>query len=120
MKMLRIAKGVTKLDKLRSEDIRKSMEIKESIAEKVEERQLKWFGHVKRRETDENYIVAEVLNLNTAGSPPRRRGRPKNSWYRQMQSKLNTLNIRDEIVNDRGRYRLRVHTRRLNERQPQV
>lgn len=121
MKMLRLARGVTKLDRIRSEKIRESMGVMESIADKLEERQLKWYGHVKRRENDENYIVTQAARLNDDYVPPRSRGRPRNNWRRQMETKLTNYNIREDVVNDRGRYRLRIHTRKQQEqRQPQA
>lgn len=46
MKMLRIDSGVTFLDKIPSQRIRASLGIKETISEKIEERQLKWYGLV--------------------------------------------------------------------------
>lgn len=118
MKMLRISKGVSKLDKLRSEDIRQSMGIQEPIADKLEEYQLKWYGHVKRRETDSDYIVTQAINLNSHYVPPPQRGRKRNCWQRQMEKKLHNYNIREDVINDRGRYRLRVHTRK-QQGQPQ-
>lgn len=121
MKMLRLAKGVTKLDKIRSEKIRDELGITESIADKLEERQLKWYGHVKRRQDDDDYIVTHASKLSEDYLPPRTRGRPRNNWKRQMETKLSNFNIREEVINDRGRYRLRIHTRKQQEqRQPQA
>ena len=41
--------GVTKLDKIRNERIRGTTKVGE-ITKKVQERRLKWHGHVMRRE----------------------------------------------------------------------
>lgn len=120
MKMLRLSRGVSKIDRIRSDDIRESMGLKEPIANKVEEHQLKWFRHVKRREDDEDYIVTKAININPSQTPPQpSRGRKKNTWMNQMTNKLHNYNIREEIMNDRGRYRLRIHTRH-QESQPQA
>lgn len=118
MKMLRISRGVSKLDKISSDKIRQSMGIQEPIYEKLEEYQLKWYGHVKRREQDDNYVVTQATKINSTYVPPPQRGRKKNSWQKQMETKLHNYNIREDVVNDRGRYRLRVHTR-SNQSQPQ-
>ena len=48
MRMLRCMCGVTKLDEIRNERI-KTTKVGE-IARKVQERRLKWYGHVMRRE----------------------------------------------------------------------
>ena len=47
MKYLRRIYGVTRLDKIKSTQIREDLEIK-SVEEYIEERQLGWWGHVQR------------------------------------------------------------------------
>ena len=49
MRMLRWMCGVMKLDKIRNERIRGTTKVGE-ITKKVQERRLKWYGHVMRRE----------------------------------------------------------------------
>ncbi len=49
MRMLQWMCGVTKLDKIRNEIIRGTPKVGE-ITKKVQERRLKWYGHVMRRE----------------------------------------------------------------------
>ena len=53
MRMLRWMCGVTKLDKIRNDRIRGTTKVGE-ITKKVQERRLKWYGHVMRREGDGN------------------------------------------------------------------
>ena len=54
MKMLLWVCGVTKLDKVRNERIRWSTKVGEIVKKVLQERKLKWYGHVVRRE--EHYI----------------------------------------------------------------
>ena len=49
MKMLRWMCGVTWLDKIRKEKIRRSTEVGE-ISKKVQERRIRWHGHLMRRD----------------------------------------------------------------------
>ena len=49
MRMLRWMSGVTKLDRIRDETIRGTTKVGE-ISKKVQERRLKWYGHVLRRQ----------------------------------------------------------------------
>ena len=48
MRMLQWMCGVTKLDKIRNERIRGTTKVGE-ITKKVQERRLRWYGHVLRR-----------------------------------------------------------------------
>nr|CAH7719235.1 unnamed protein product [Callosobruchus chinensis] len=45
MKYLRGVKGVTRREKIRNEVIRSELGVK-SVLQKIEENQLKWFGHL--------------------------------------------------------------------------
>nr|CAH7719228.1 unnamed protein product [Callosobruchus chinensis] len=47
MKYLRGVKGVTRRDKIRNEVIRSELGVK-PVLQKIEENQLKWFGHLVR------------------------------------------------------------------------
>ena len=64
--------GVTKLDKIRNERIRGTTKVGE-ITPKVQERRLKWYGHVVRRE--EHYVGMRAMVMKVQGR--RKRGRPK-------------------------------------------
>ena len=72
MRMLRWMCGVMKLDKVRNERIRGTTKVGE-IAMKVQERMLKWYAHVMRRE--EHYVGRRVMEMKVQGR--RKRGRPK-------------------------------------------
>ena len=58
MRMLQWMCGVTKLDKIRNERIRGATIVGE-ITKKVQERRLKWYGHVMRREG--HYVGRRVM-----------------------------------------------------------
>ena len=49
MRMLRWARGKTRLDHIRNEDIRKEAHVK-PVEKFLENKRLKWFGHCLRRE----------------------------------------------------------------------
>ena len=77
MRMLRWMCGVTKLDKIRNERIRGTTKVVE-ITKKVQERRLKWYGHVMRRE--EHYVGRRAIVLVMKVQGRRKRGRPKRRW----------------------------------------
>ena len=68
MKMLRFSLGKTRMDKIRNEDIRKTMGVDELGGKLRETRRV---GHVVRRE--EGYVVKRMWKFVVG----RRRGRPK-------------------------------------------
>ena len=72
MRMLRWARGKTRLDHIRNEDIRKEAHVK-PVETFLENKRLKWFGHCLRREP--NHICAKSLRLEVSGR--RSRGRPR-------------------------------------------
>ena len=72
MRMLRWMCEVTKLDKIRNERIRRTTKVGE-ITKKVQERRLKWYGHVMRRE--KHYVGRRAMVMKVQGR--RNRGRPK-------------------------------------------
>ena len=69
MKMLRWMCGVTRLDKIRNEKIRGSPKVGE-ISKKVQERRMRWYGHVMRR--DEEYVGKRVMGIEVQGRPKKR------------------------------------------------
>lgn len=46
MSLLRAVDGVSRTDRMRSDKIENRLNIKKSIAHRIEERQMSWFGHL--------------------------------------------------------------------------
>ena len=80
MRMLRWARGKTRLDHIRNEDIRKEAHVK-PVETFLQNKRLKWFGHCLKRER--NHICAKSLRLEVSGR--RSRGRPKKRWRDNIQ-----------------------------------
>jgi len=76
MRMICRMCGYTRLDKLRNETIRKSVEAA-PIEDKWMESRLRWFGHVRRRNVDALVRRCESISLPDG---KRSRGRSKKSW----------------------------------------
>ena len=64
MRMLRWVCRVTKLDNIRNERIRGTTKVGK-ITKKVQERRLKWYGHVMRRE--EQYVGGRAMVMKVQG-----------------------------------------------------
>ena len=75
MEVLRLIKGVTRMDRIRNVDIRNELEI-EDILNLIERGQLRWFGHVKRMENAR--YPRKVLEWQPDGTRPA--GRLKKRW----------------------------------------
>ena len=97
MKMLRWMCGVTRLDKIRNEKIRGTTKVGE-ISKKVQERRMRWYGHVMRR--DEEYVGKRVMGIEVQGS--RNRGRPKKRWADSVKDDLREKGLSGEELYDRA------------------
>ena len=75
MRMLRWARGKTRLDHVRNVDIWKEAHMY-PMAELFREKRLRWFGHVQRRDKDD--ATRKILQMTVDGKI--NRGRPKLRW----------------------------------------
>ena len=69
MKMLRIAMGVTRKDKIRNKYIRGIVKI-EWLRMKMKEGRLKWYGHVVRK--DQKYVGRKMMEMELLGKRKKR------------------------------------------------
>ncbi|EPB69985.1 hypothetical protein ANCCEY_10930 [Ancylostoma ceylanicum] len=82
MRMLRWCCGLTRLDEVPNEEVRRRMQTA-PIQEKVRSQRLRWYGHLLRR--NQKHPARQVLSVEIAGKRPR--GDPKKRWedaYRQL------------------------------------
>ena len=91
---------VTKLDKIRNERIRGTTKVGE-ITKKVQERRLKWYGHVMRRE--EHYVGRRAMVMKVQGR--RKRGRPKRRWLDKVKDEIKEKGLSADDVYDRATWR---------------
>ena len=93
MRMLRWARGKTRLDHIRYEDIRKEAHVK-PVATFLEKKILKWVGHCLRRER--NHICAKSLTLEVSGR--RNRGRPKKRWRDNVKGDMKKYQLTEDMA----------------------
>ena len=77
------------------------------IQDKIKEGRLRWFGHVKRRETTAPVRVVETLTVEGR----RGRGRPKLTWDEQIRHDLLELHLSEDMVQDRTSWRRRIRVK---------
>ena len=100
MRMLRWMCGVTRLDKNRNERIRWTTKVG-GITKKVQERRLKWYGHVMRRE--ENYVGRRAMVMKVQET--REIGRPKRRWLDKVKDDITEKGLSADDVYDRATWR---------------
>jgi len=76
MNCLRKIKGVTRRDRLRNVDVRRDLNMKVDIVQRIQTRRLRYFGHVTRMKGDRLPTIALSGQVHGA----RKRGRPKKRW----------------------------------------
>jgi hypothetical protein len=76
--------GVSIMDRVRNEDVRRRCGSRVSIGERMYRNVLKWYGHVERMEKER--IVKRVYSAKVEGS--RARGRPKIKWKDSVKASV--------------------------------
>ena len=102
--MIRAMCGVKLLDRRNSEELMDMLGIKESLDRMAKASSVRWYGHVLRKE-DENVIV-KALKFEVSGN----RGRPKQSWKKQVENEMKKNRLGKEDACDRAKWRGIVKT----------
>lgn len=97
MRVLRLIRGVTLRERMRSERIREDLGMI-SIIDKVERERLRWFGHVKRME--EGSKLREILDWKPEGRRPV--GRPRKRWLEGVREAVERRGATLEYVEEQG------------------
>ncbi|XP_063549106.1 uncharacterized protein LOC134756207 [Cydia strobilella] len=100
MRMLRWARGVTLMDRVRNNHIRGTFKVA-PIAEKMCESRLRWFGHVMRR--DDHHMTKRALN--DIPESRRGRGRPPTTWMSTVSKDLRTIGASPDMTQNREEWR---------------
>ena len=107
MKCLRSLVGVSRMDRVRNEDVHRRAGIERELASRADQRVLRWFGHVERM--DEYRMARRVLMAEVNGG--RVRGRPRLGWMddvkvalgkEECQWRCSTMRKRSERVESPG------------------
>ena len=108
MRCLRSMVGVSRLDRLRNEEVRRRAGVERKMSEKVDQRVLGWYGHMVRMR--EERLTKRVWKAEASGA--RLRGRPEKRW---MDGVVRALGVRGlsleqgrESASDRREWRVIV------------
>ena len=109
-KCLRSLVGVSRMNRVKNEEVRRRAGIERELASGADQRVLRWFGHVERME-DENRMARRVLMAEISGG--RVRGRPRLGWTDGAKVALGnrgmTVEAARQCSKDRTDWRALVH-----------
>ena len=103
---IRAMYGVKLLDRKNSDELMDMLGIKESLDRMTKASSMQWYGHVLRKK-DENVIV-KALKFEVSGSTGR--GRPKQTWKKQLENEMKKNGLMKEDACDRTKWRGVVKT----------
>jgi hypothetical protein len=87
-------------EKVRNVTIREIKEVGKNILEVIDEKRLRWFGHIKIM--PRNRLLLKVLEWEPEGT--RRRGRAKERWLDGVRRSMANHGLREEDTRDRDRW----------------
>ena len=97
------------MDRVRNEEVRKRAGIERDLASRVDQRVLRWFGHVEGM--DEYRMARRLLMAELSGG--RVRGRPRLGWMDGVKAALGnrgmTVEAARQYAKDRKEWRALVH-----------
>ena len=109
MKCLRSLVAVSRMDRVRNEEVRSRAGIEMKLANRADQRVLRWFRHVERM--DDYRMARRVLMAEVSGG--RVRGRPTLGWMDGVKVALGnrgmTAEAARQCAKDRKEWRALVH-----------
>ena len=99
MKCLRHLVGVSGMDRVRNEEVRRKAEIEMQLASIADQRVLRWFGHVERM--DDYRMVRRMLMTEVSGA--RVPGRPRLGWMDGVKVALGNRGMTVEAARKTGK-----------------
>lgn len=82
---------IIRTDRIPNEEIRNRMGIQKDAVSRIEEKQLSWYGHVRR--SSDNGWIKKITEWSPMGR--RKRGRPKRSWRDDVDEAMEKRGLKD-------------------------
>lgn len=108
MDALRRSARISRMDRVRNEDIRRRVGLEDTIIKDFEQKQLTWYGHVQRMA---DYRLPKQA-MNWIPYHKKKRGRPKITWKEGIRKAMSLRNMQDGQWEDRRQWRLDIGQRR--------
>ena len=113
MRMMRHIHNIRWEDHVTNDSIREMAKL-EAISVSMRIRRLQWFGHVRRRDREED--IRMVVEMRVQGR--RKRGRPKKRWYDTVQDDMRRWGLEGEDTENRDRLHALIELGALQDRYP--
>ena len=84
--------GVKLVDRKNNEESMEMLGLKEASDKKAKANGVRWYAHVVRRDSDD--VLKRVLMLEISGQ--RKRGRPKQTWKKQVEENVKRIGLEVE------------------------
>lgn len=108
MDAIRRAARISRMERIRNEEMKEIMGIESSIIQDVERKQLIWYGHVERME--EKRLSKKAMKWIPPGR--KKRGRPKRNWMKGIRKAMSVRDLRNGEWDNRGKCKLGIGQRR--------
>lgn len=108
MDALRRAARISRRDRIRNEEVKRRMGIEGTIIQDIEQKQLVWYGHIKRM--NNNRLPKRIMDW--FPNRKRKRGRPRKSWSEGIRKAMSVRNLNEEDCEDRRGWKLGIGQRR--------
>ena len=95
---------ISRLQNRKNEDIRRIMNMEESVNERIENQQLQWYGHVRRM--DEKRWPNILLQWSPAGR--RKWGQPRTPWRSGISRMMDEQELDEGDWKDRHRWKMGI------------
>lgn len=99
--MVRAMCGVNLIEKKRTEELMEMLGLEETLGQMAKANGVRWYGHVLRRH--EGHVLRRALEFEVVG--PRKRGRPKKMWRKQVEEESRRVGMKIEDALNRARWR---------------
>ena len=99
--MVRSMCGVKLVDRKNTEELMEMLGLKKTLDGMAKANEVRWYGHVIRREDDNTLKKAMMMEVNGQ----RKRGRPKMTWKRQVEESVKKVGLKIEKAADQTRWR---------------
>ncbi|XP_045466796.1 uncharacterized protein LOC123675482 [Harmonia axyridis] len=108
MDALRRSARISRMERIRNQEVRNQMGVEGTIMDGIERKQLIWYGHVQRM----GQSRLPKITMEWIPNMRRRRGRPRKNWMEEIRNAMRDRNLQAGQWKDRKQWILGIGQRR--------